>query len=76
MKIEDFLTYIPDGFIYSYVDLSDLVIMYQNKVNKVIEYINNELLPYGDEWHWDAGSIRDYVCNLLDILKGSDNNGM
>ena len=42
--------------------------IYKSRITKAIAYINNELLPYGDEWHWDDVFIRDYICDLLTIL--------
>lgn len=43
-----------------------------SKIYKTIEYINNTVIPFGDEWHWDNGSIEYYVNNIITILQGSD----
>ena len=44
----------------------------KEQINKTIDYINEELIPYGDEWHWDSATIGDMVNELLDILKGGN----
>ena len=41
-------------------------------IYKAIEFINDVLIPYGDEWHWDDSSIRDYVELLLNILQNEE----
>ena len=41
--------------------------------SKAIEYIENKLIPYGDEWHWDEGGISYMVDDVLNILKGEEN---
>ena len=43
------------------------------RIEDAIEYIKEQLLPYGNEWHWDDAGIEDYVIDLLDILEGKDN---
>lgn len=48
--------------------ISDVI--HKSIIDKAIDYIIYELIPYGDEWHWDDTSIRDYVLDLLNILKG------
>lgn len=40
---------------------------------KAIEFIEKELIPYGDDWFWDDAHIRDLVIELLNKLKGEDN---
>lgn len=40
----------------------------KQRIDKAIKYINKELLPYGDDWHWDDAGIRYYVEILLEIL--------
>lgn len=44
------------------------------RIEKSIEYIENNLIPFGEEWHWDNGCIKDYIIELLKILKGEDND--
>lgn len=41
----------------------------ENIRKEAFEYITNTIIPYGDEWHWDDSSIRDYVVELLSILQ-------
>lgn len=86
-NIEDFLTYIPDGFIYSYDNLSTLVIkyqertiMYQERIYKAIEYINVELFGSNIEWvRNNNGCVTgsdlpgDAIFPIIDILQGKDN---
>lgn len=53
----------------------DDVSMLTSRIYNAINYINKIIIPYGDEWHWDDGVIRDYVLHLLNILQnGSDDN--
>ena len=42
-----------------------------NKIDKALLKIQ-DLYEYGDEWHWDSGTIRDYVEHIEEILKDSD----
>lgn len=44
----------------------------RQRIHKAIEYINEKIIPYGDEWNWDSSTIGDMINNLLNILKGSD----
>ena len=46
--------------------------MTDEQIEKAIKFINEELLPYGNEWHWDTGGIEDYVLDLLNILGGDE----
>lgn len=47
---------------------------YKQRIDKAIDYINNTVIPFGDEWHWDNNCIEDYVNNIITILQGSDDN--
>ena len=40
------------------------------RIDKAIEYIKNDLIPFGDEWHWDEGGIGNMVEDVLNILEG------
>ena len=51
-------------------DMDDIAGEYENRIDKVIEYIENNLQQYKDNLPIIA---IDYET-LLDILKGSDNN--
>jgi hypothetical protein len=47
------------------------------KLTNVIAKAQNgikELIKYGDEWHWDDPSIRDYLIDIFNILGGEDND--
>ena len=54
--------------------LNEIVKEQQQRMNKAIEYINNVLLPYGKENDWDDIFIQNKVMELLEILKGKNND--
>lgn len=64
----DFLIEYDKGVMQGMNKLNEL----QERVNKAIKYINEKLIPYGEEWFWNSATIGDMVNKLLDILKGSD----
>lgn len=33
-----------------------------------IRELLNETFEYGDEWHWDSGTIRDYLEDIEKLL--------
>lgn len=68
MKIEDFLTFIPEGFIYSYDDLSNLVIKYQQEIKDLQQSLEDYRTMYN--------KLNHIVIKAIDILKGSDKDGM
>lgn len=45
----------------------------EKRIDKAIEYINTNK-PYWEEWHYDDIPMDKYIDEILDILKGSDNN--
>ena len=47
---------------------------YKSRIDKANEYINEEIIPFGNEWHWDNSALEDYIDNLLNILEGNDKN--
>lgn len=51
----------------------DYLISLEQKIDRAIEYIKEELIPYGDDWCWDDFSIKDYVLELLEILGDKEN---
>ena len=50
--------------------LKDKVEGLQDRIDKAIKNIEEDLIPYGNEYHWDDASLEDYVKEVLDILKG------
>ena len=44
----------------------------QDRIDKAIKFIEEDLIPYGNEYHWDNASLEDIVKDLLNILKGDD----
>ena len=56
----------------NYYDLDSEYQIVSHRIDKVIEYIEKRLLPYGDEWHWDDAYLRDMVEVVLEELKGED----
>lgn len=43
------------------------------KLQEIISKANDkikDLYEYGNEWHWDSGTIEDYVKEIEEILKG------
>jgi hypothetical protein len=52
--------------------LQDQINELQDRIDKAIEYIENDLIPYGNEYHWDNASLEDEVKELLDILRGNN----
>lgn len=40
----------------------------EDRVDKARDYINNVLIPFGNDWYWDHYELEDYVLKLLEIL--------
>jgi len=57
-----------------YNDLKIKCAILEYSRNNALVYINNILIPYGDDWYWDDSSIRDYVVELANMLKEGEDN--
>lgn len=44
----------------------------QDIIDISIKYIDTELIPYGEECHWDDYGIKDHVLKLRDKLQGGN----
>ena len=53
-------------------DLMSRLSKRQDRIDKAIECIDDELLVFGDETQWEDWEVRKYVFKALDILRGSD----
>ncbi len=51
-------------------DMEGKYLIEKTKNDRAVEYIKKEVIPYGNEWHWDDGGIRYYVEEVLNILNG------
>ncbi len=71
-----------EGFNISYRDNEDkpvnisqgsqcVIDLYQI-VQEAIHTIEDVIIPFGDSWYWDNATLRDYMYDLLNILKGSE----
>lgn len=76
MKIEDFLTYVPEGFIYSYDDLSTMVCELQKRIDKAIVYIKEYCID--DEFYINLTNKEKCIFDVLQILqsKEGDEDGL
>ena len=63
----------PDEAVKLLIQLQKENELLRVRKTKAIEYIDNELLPFGDYWHWDNAGIEDLVVELRTKLRGEDN---